>query len=194
MRSDPRRAVSFSVLLLGLVLLPSCAALQSFAALGRVDFSLQRVHGLQLAGVPIERIGSFEELGGSEVLRLGLALSEGELPLELTLDVGAANPTDNPEARLLGMDWTLLLDGRETISGALDREIRMPAGETTTVPVGARLDLLEFFDGGLEELVDLAAGLTGVSGEPTRIRMEVTPTVETALGPIRYPRPLVLER
>lgn len=42
------------------------------------------------------------------------------------------------------------------------------------------------------DLLQLAAGLAGVSERPTRVRLEVVPTVDTALGPIRYPRPLIL--
>lgn len=186
------RARSTLLVLLLLVGLPSCATLQSVLALGQVDFSLDRVHSVRLAGVELDRIRSHRDLSGSDLLRLGLALSEDRLPLELTVDLRADNPDDNPEARLVALDWTLFLDDRETIAGELGEVVAMPSGQSTTVPVGARLDLLEFFDGGIEELVDLAASLAGVSGEPIHLSMELVPTVETPIGPIRYPRPLVV--
>ncbi len=183
------RLASAAVLLL---VLPSCAALQSILALSQVDFSLDRVHQLRLAGVELDPIRSYRDLGAVDVLRLGASLADGRLPLELTLVVGAQNPEDNPEARLVAMDWTLFLEDRETIGGGLAEEVRIPSGGHTPVPVVARLDLLEFFDGGLEELVNLAASLAGVDGAPVNVRMELLPTIETPLGPIRYPQPLVI--
>ncbi len=181
------------VMVVALVLvLPSCAAFQSLLALGQVDFSLDRVHQVSLAGVPLDGVRGYGDVSARDVLRLGLALSDRRLPLELTIDLRADNPADNPEASLVAMDWTLFLEGRETVSGGLTEAVRMVSGEATTVPVGARLDLLEFFDGGLEELVNLAASLAGVEGAPVNLRMEILPTIETSLGPIRYPRPIVL--
>ncbi|TVP55068.1 MAG: hypothetical protein EA351_11890 [Gemmatimonadales bacterium] len=181
------------VMVVALVLiLPSCATLQSILALGQVDFSLDRVHQVSLAGVSLDGVRGYEDLGARDILRLGLALSDRRLPLELTIDLRADNPADNPEARLVAMDWTLFLENRETVSGGLGEAVRMASGEATTVPVEARLDLLEFFDGRLEDLVNLAASLAGVEGAPVQLRMEVLPTIETSLGPIRYPRPIVL--
>jgi hypothetical protein len=72
--------------------------------------------------------------------------------------------------------------------------IRFAPGETTGFPLQVSLDLLEFFDGSARDLVEVALGLAARDGEPAGVRLEVLPTVETRLGPIRYPRPLVLER
>lgn len=92
----------------------------------------------------------------------------------------------------MGLDWTLFLDGRETVSGALDREFVLPPGEPVTVPVAVELDLLDFFDRQLEPLVDLAVSAVG-AGEPRRVRLEATPSIRTRLGPIRYPEPISIE-
>lgn len=188
------RPVPTAIVLAFLLALPSCATFQSFLALSQVDFSLDRVSETTLAGVQLDRMRSYRDITGTDVFMLGRALADGRLPLELTVEIGADNPDDNPEARLVGMDWTLFLDGRETITGVLAEAVRMPPGAITPVPVTARLDLLEFFDGGLEDLVNLAISLAGADGEPANVRMEILPTVDTPLGPIRYPRPLVIGR
>jgi hypothetical protein len=119
-------------------------------------------------------------------------LARGSLPLALTLDLGATNPEGNPDARLLALDWELFLDGRPTVSGGLPSAMTLPSGAVTPVRLEMELDLREFFDGSARELVNLAAGLAGIGGEPVAIRLEAVPTVDTPLGPIRYPRPLVL--
>lgn len=178
---------------LGLVLLlPSCAFLQSLAALSQVRFSLDRVSGIRLAGVHLDGIRSYSDLSLTDATRVASALSGGTLPLDLNLHVAADNPAGNPEARLLALDWTLFLQDRETVSGLLEREVRMPSGERTDVPLAVRLDLLEFFDGGAGDLVELVLSLVREDGEPVDVRLEALPTVDTPLGPIRYPEPLIL--
>lgn len=169
-----------------------CATLREVTALPRVDFSLTRVSGGTLAGVSIEGVRSAEAVSALEMARLAGAVSRGELPLEAVLEVRAANPSDNARARLLAMDWTLFLDDRETVAGALDREYVLPPGEPVIVPVRVEVDLVDFFDDQLGQALDLALAVAG-AGEPRRVRLEAVPTVETPLGPVRYPEPVRIE-
>jgi hypothetical protein len=169
-----------------------CATLQELTALRNVDFSLVGTTGSTLAGVPIASIRTFGELSAVQVARLGTAVARGEMPLETVLQVRAANPEDNVQARLVGLDWTLFLDDRETIGGVLDQEYVLTPGEPVDVPVSVRLDLLDFVDGQLQEVVGLALAVAG-AGEPQRVRLEATPSIQTRLGPIRYPEPIRIE-
>ncbi|MDX1567573.1 MAG: hypothetical protein R3223_07220 [Longimicrobiales bacterium] len=178
--------------LVSIVVGSGCATIQEMAALRAVDFTLQGTSGGTLAGIPIESTRSYEDLGIGDVARLADALSRRELPLRVTLLVGAANPPDNARARLTELDWTLFLDDRETVSGVVDREYVLPPGEPVTVPVAVELDLLDFFDRNLESVVGLALAVAG-AGEPQRVRLEARPTVQTPLGPIRYPEPVRVE-
>lgn len=172
-----------------LLLLAGCATLQQIAALEQVDFRLDRVAEIRLAGVDLARVRSYSDLSVQDVARLTLALSEDRLPLELDLLVAGENPPENDvQARLVRFDWTLLLEDRETVSGVFDQEVVFPPGEPTTFPVRIELDLLEFFEGNARELANLALSLSGQGGEPTRVALEAVPTVQTAIGPIRYPR------
>jgi len=170
--------------------LSGCATLASVLSLTQVDFDLESVGRVELAGVDLTRIRGYDDLSALDALRVGTALARGALPLELTLNVRADNPPDNPEARLVGLDWDLFLEGRRTVGGGIAQAFVLPSGQATRVPVEIRLDLLEFFEGSTRDLVNLAAGLAGVGGQPVAIRLDATPTVDTPLGPIRYPRPL----
>jgi hypothetical protein len=169
-----------------------CATLQELTALRNVDFSLAGATGSTLAGVPIQSIRGFGDLSAGQVARLGTALARHELTLETVLQVRAANPADNVQARLVGLDWKLFLDDRETIGGVLDQEYVLPPGQPVDVPVSVRLDLLDFVGGSLQDVVGLALAVAGV-GEPTRVRLEATPSIQTRLGPIRYPEPIRIE-
>jgi hypothetical protein len=191
---EARRAPWLATLFLLLGFLPSCAALESVLALSQVSFSLEAVRQVQLAGVELDRVRSYSDLSLNDALRIGSALSQGTVPLAMTLDLRGSNPDDNPEARLVALDWTLFLRDRETISGLMEREVRFAPGASTSFPLTLSLDLLEFFQGSAQDLVEVAVALTSQDGSPAGVRLEVIPTVDTRLGPIRYPGPLVLER
>jgi hypothetical protein len=185
--SAHRAAATALLLVLGLA---GCATLASVMSLAQVEFDLENVGRVNLAGVDLTRVRGYDDLPVADALRVGTALARGALPLELTLNVRADNPPGNPDARLVGLDWDLFLEGRRTVGGGLADVLVLPSGQATRVPVQVRLDLLEFFDGSARDLVNLAAGLAGVGGQPVAVRLEATPTVDTPLGPIRYPRPL----
>ncbi|HET9948502.1 MAG TPA: hypothetical protein VFQ22_06250 [Longimicrobiales bacterium] len=186
----PRR----SVLLLLAAAVTACATLQQLAALRDVDFAVDRVSGARLAGVELDRIRSYADLSAADAGRLALAVTQRDLPLEFTLHLSALNPEDNSvDARLVRMDWTLLLQDRETLSGTLAEETVLPRGVPTDVPIPIRLDLVEFFDGSARDLVDLALDLVGRGGEdPSEVALRATPVVESPLGPIRYPQPITI--
>jgi hypothetical protein len=54
------------------------------------------------------------------------------------------------------------------------------------------LNLREFFDGGAESMVNLAADLAGLGNDPTLIALRAIPTIDTPLGPISYPSPITI--
>lgn len=182
---------SVSVLLLA-GLLTSCQTLREVTNLKDVQFRIDRATDAQLAGVSLNEVRSYRDLSGVDVARLGAALSDGELPLSFTLHVAAENPSTNSvDARLTQMDWTLLLNDQETIAGTFDREVVLPPGTPKGVPVDVQLDLIDFFDENLRGLVDLATAVGG-EGPPANVSLRVQPTVQTAIGRMKYPTPITV--
>jgi len=182
-----------SLMALLVVMGSGCATLQQFAALGNVDFSLDRVSGLRLAGIDLGQIDSYDDIGFSQAASLALAITQKRLPMEFQLHVLAENPAENSvEARLMRMDWTLLLQDRETLSGVLEEEILLPPGEPTDIPIFISLNLVDFFEGSAKDLLELALSIAGQGGESKEVALRATPVVDTPLGPIRYPRPITI--
>lgn len=183
------------VLALGvLVALPACQTLRQVANLRNVDFAIDDVENAELAGIQLDRIRNPNDVNLAELGQLGTALARGELPMRFTLMLGANNPAENQvDARLVEMDWTLLLEGRETISGTFNRNVLLPSGQVTTVPIEMRLDLLDFFERGGQDLLELALSVAGIGGEPKNVSLRARPTIDTPLGPIRYPRPITID-
>ena len=190
----------------GLLALSGCATLGQITALQRVDFSLEGVGGVRLAGVELDRVRSFSDLSLTDGARLASAVANGELPLSMNVLVLAENPADNfTDARLVRMDWTLLLEDRETVSGRITEELvlprgkrrpggwriaHLPRGQPTGFPVLVELNLVEFFEGNARDLFELALSLTGQGGSSKEVALTALPTIETALGPITYDRPI----
>jgi hypothetical protein len=173
--------------------LPGCTAVQEIAALRSVNFRLDRVTALSLAGVDLSAAQTASDLSLSGGTRVAAALARGQLPLSMTLHVLGENPASNPvAARLLRMRWTLLLEDKETVSGLTEHAYELMPGRPTDIPVDVSLDLLEFFERSGPDLMELALNLAGAGGRPKRLALRATPTVDTPLGPIAYPRPITI--
>ncbi len=176
-----------------LLLLSGCATLQQIVALRDVDFEIDRLSEVRLAGVDLARVTSYSQLSIADAGRLAAAVSQRTLPMQFRLHLTAPNPADNSvDARLMRMDWTLLLQERETLSGTFAEEALLRRGQPTDVPITISLDLMDFFQGNAQELFNLARSLSGQGGPPTQVTLRATPTVDTAIGPIRYPSPITI--
>jgi hypothetical protein len=192
-RMANRSLITATLLLAIGTAISGCATLQQIAALRRVDFTIDRVTEGRVAGVALERISSYRDLNATDAAAVGLSLLRGELPFSFTLRLSALNPADNNvTARLVQMDWTLLLEDRETVSGRIDREFQFAPGVATEVPINISLDLADFFERNAADMIELALAVTGNGGTPKRVALRATPTIQTPIGPIRYPEPITI--
>ena len=182
-----------TIALASLVALAGCATLQQLVALRQVSFSLTGLENARVAGVSLARISSYRDVSTLDAARIGLAVVRKDVPLDVQLNVRADNPADNRTAATMAkLSWTLLLDNKETVSGVLDTNVTLPAGQATTIPLKVRVNLVDFFGGNAESLLNLAAGLAGLNADPARITLRATPTVTTPIGPITYPTPITI--
>lgn len=190
-RLPGKRRVPRPLVLAASVVLSGCATLGQITALRHVDFTLESVSDVRLAGVDLASVRSFSDLSLTDGARLASAVANRQLPLSLDVNVVGTNPADNfADARMIRMDWTLLLEDRETVSGRLVEELYLPRGEPTVFPVRVELNLVEFFEGSARDLFELALSLSGQGGAPKNVALTALPTVDTALGPITYERPI----
>ena len=181
---------------LGTVLLvPSCTALQELAALRTVTFAFAGISDVRVAGVRITEATTYASLGVTDAGRLAAAVLAKDVPLELTAHVRATNPSENTvSASITALDWTLFIEDRNTASGGLTAPLSIAPGASAEIPLGARVDLLQLGTGGARDLFDLALEIAGYGLSQKELRLEMAPTIETPLGPIRYPAPVVVRR
>ena len=189
------RVAPLALALLGVLLtVPGCTTIQQLAALREVDFELDRLSNGLVAGVDLDRLRGGGSLGPTDLARLGAAAATGEVPLSFVLHVGAENPADNPAAaQLVSLDWTLFLDGNETISGVYNDDRQIPPGQAIDLPISMELDLVQFFGRNVGDLAQLVGNLAGASSQRQTIRLEAQPSINTQFGPIRYPGTISIE-
>ncbi len=188
------RSSAAVVALAVLLLIPGCTTLQQLAALNQVRFDLDRLSNGLLAGVDLDRLANRGSLGPADLARLGAAAATGEVPLSFTLHVGADNPADNPvAAQLVSLDWTLFLDGTETVSGVYNDDRLIEPGTAVDLPIQMELDLARFFGRNVGDLATLAGNLAGAETRRQTIRLDARPTINTSIGPIRYPGVISIE-
>ena len=168
---------------------------QGMTNLARCKFKLLDVSNVSVAGVNVagkKSIGDFSLMDG---INLTKAFTAKSLPASMTIDVGATNPNDGsggyPQttATLVGFPWTLLIDGKQTITGDIGGRPEIPGtGQTTTIPLVTSLDLYKFFgDKGYNDVMNLALAIGGVNGSAAKLTLRGTPRVSTPLGDISYP-------
>ena len=189
---------SRAVAVLAIVVLfavPGCTALQQIATLRTVAFAFAGVSDVRVAGIRVGAGSSFGTLSIAEAARLGAALATKQVPLELVAHVSATNPAANSvAARMVGLGWTLFIEDRQALSGELASAVTITPGKSVDVPLTVRLNLLELSSGGARDLFDMALAVAGQGAVQKDMRLELVPTIETSLGPIRYPLPVTVRR
>jgi hypothetical protein len=177
------------------VALAACATMRGLLALRQVDFEVDRVATVRLAGVALDRVRSVNDVNLQDAARIAVAVARRQVPLSFELHLLGRNPAENrTTARLVRMQWILDLNGRETVSGTLDTVYTFPPGEATDVRVPIALDLWQFFQGSAADALDLAAGLAGIGSRRTEVALRAVPTIDTPLGPIQYPGAITIVR
>ena len=175
------------------VLVGGCSSLQQLAALRQVGFALTGVTGGRLAGVDIGKIAAGTRLSVLDYGKLTVALARQDVPLDFLVNVEALNPAENKvTARMVRLGWALYLNDKETIHGVVGTAVVMEPGKPVIMPMRMRVNLVQFFNGPAQDLVDLAAAVAGVNPDPTKMSLKASPTIDTPLGPLSYPNPITI--
>ena len=177
------------------VLAAACATARQYLALRQVNFAIDTVNAIRLAGVSLANVRRASDLNAIDYGRIAAAALRREMPLEFDLRLAGENPAENnTTARLTRFAWTLLLNSRETVSGSLDTAYTFAPGVKTMVRLPVRLDLARFFQGSAQDAIDLALGLAGYGTKQTDVELRAQPTIDTPLGPIQYPQPISVRK
>jgi hypothetical protein len=165
-----------------------CATLRGVSALREVDFEPDRVIGVRLAGMPLDGVRSAEDVSPAQVALVAAGALAGTVPLECEVIVRASNPGTNPvAAQILRMDWMLLLGGKDTVGGRVDRRYTIRPGETVEIPVHVAVDLADVVGRHAGTLIRLGVAIAQGREGPVDLRLRLSPIVDTPLGGMRIP-------
>ncbi|HAH59745.1 MAG TPA: hypothetical protein DCL86_16510 [Bacteroidales bacterium] len=159
------------------------------ASLARCEFRLKTVDQLKLAGVNIQQVNQLSDLSLSDAARITTAIATGgSLPLTFTLNVEAKNPNSSL-AGMNRLDWILLIDDIEMVSGVNEDRLQIPAnGGTSVLPLSIAINLKEALKGKSgEAIANFGLNLAGAGNRPTRITLKAKPTVIVRGQSIAYP-------
>jgi hypothetical protein len=180
-----------AVLFLAIVSISGCAGVRQLAALHQVEFRFDRIADPRIAGIQLSGVRSLDNLSLLDAGRLTLAIASSDVPLDLTVHVVGTNPeTNTVTAKLIGLDWSYILDAKEVVSGQLTEGYEFPPGKPTDLPLRVTFNLVDFFGSDSRSLIDAALALSGQRTSKHTMTMRLRPVIETPMGPMRYPTPL----
>jgi len=163
--------------------------------LTKCEFRLATVDQLKLAGVNIQQVHKLSDLNMLDAGKItAAALSGGSLPLTFTLNVEAKNPNSSM-AGLNRLDWILLIDDIEMVSGTNQNRVQIPAnGGTATLPLAISVDLKQALKGKSgDAIANFGLNLAGAGNRPTRITLKAKPTIVVGNQTIAYPGYLTVQ-
>ena len=192
---ERRRSVRLGAALVIASAAAGCSTLRGVEALREVDFTLDRVADVRLAGVAVRDVHSVDDLDTTQGAQLAAAAQMGDQPLDCIVVLRATNPPSNAvTAELMRMDWTLLLDGRKAAAGRMDRRYSIAPGETQDIAVPVAVNLGDLLRHHGPRLLRLALALAGEGSSPVDVTLRVVPLIDTPLGTMRSPIPITIMR
>lgn len=175
----------------------SCQTLNALAGLSKLQFKLDNIGQVSLAGVNLQNKRSASDFSVMDGLNLVNAFRTGRFPLTFTLNVAAKNPNERSanlsSVELTEFPWRLMVDGKETIYGEIGSPVSVPSGgETRVLPLSVSIDLKQFFgDRGYDDILNLALTLAGQGGT-SKLQLMARPSLRTPIGAFRYPSELTI--
>lgn len=173
-------------------LLSGCKEIQKAViqtqALTNCEYKIANVSNITVAGVPFQNVKSIRDLSLMNAAAIGSAYLNKNMPLNFNLNVAIKNPAAQ-EAAFSGMDWILLIDGKEYLNGAVNQRLSIsPNGGTASLPMSINLNLIQVLSGkSKDNIINFASALSGADGTSSRITMKIKPSFAIAGRVYKWP-------
>jgi hypothetical protein len=183
-----KRTLAFLFVLMTFASCSVVKQIQQVTSFGKCEFKLNDVQDIRLAGVLVQNKNGSTDLNLGDGIRLTAALtSGGALPLTFTLNVGVHNPNQQT-AGLNRLEWILLIDDIEMVSGVNEMPVTIPAQGDVMIPLSMNIDLRKALSGKSgQAMANFGYNLAGANGVPTRIKLKAKPTIMVGKYPVSYP-------
>ena len=131
-------------LIITLIFTQSCGLLNQAGEYERfvnANFSLLEIEVQEIGGVDLSEITEAEGMDAGEMLSLVGRMFNGNMPAKLNAIVEVEN-TAGEKAAISGLEWRLLMKGKEYANGIVDQEVEVDAYSKKEFPVKAEIDFL----------------------------------------------------
>jgi LEA14-like dessication related protein len=180
----------FNILLIfiSLLALGSCKTLMSYTNILKCDFRMESLKNPTVAGVHVHEITSSSQLSFLQAGKITTAFLSGNVPLEFMLNLEAKNP-NTTEAKMAQFDWIAKIDDVQIATGTNQAEYVIPASDgTKIIPLKISVNLLDIInDESKDALINFGLNLADASDKPTRVSVQIRPTVNVGSVPVSYP-------
>jgi hypothetical protein len=165
----------------------SCDILQQMVTFTKCEFKMNSLTDTRLVGVDIQNKHSFSDLSFMDAANATKTFLSGELPLSFNLNIATKNPNASTAA-MQKMEWIVYIDDIKMTTGIVDQPISIPPGETRNLPIMVKLDLKKILNNKTKSaLLNFGFNLADAGNYPTRVRLDIKPTIDVAGIPIEYP-------
>lgn len=174
-----------------------------------LSFRLESTEDFTVCGIELDNLS---ELDASQMIQVVSYWAEGEVPVDMILNVGIHNPNDGSAgfllaaATIVSMPWDLYLDSGDgagfdttwVASGEWLDPFEVPGDSMTTIlPLAIGFDAVQVLSAmDALDFIDLALAVGGIDGDLRddehlgRLLLEIQPSIDTPFGSFTYPDPL----
>lgn len=177
-------AFTFFFLLSGCGVLQQLNEAQNFA---KCEFKLATVNDIKVAGINFQKVDSKSDLALTALPKIVNAFSSNSFPLTLTLNLDVKNP-NTTAAAMNNLDWILLIDDIQMVTGAVNERVDVPASGQSTFPIKIEVDLKQALSGkSFDSMLNFAFNLAGEGNKPTRFMLKAKPSINVGSYNLKYP-------
>jgi hypothetical protein len=169
------------------VFFQSCDILKQMITFAKCEFKMNSLTEAAVANVQVQNKKSFSDLSLLDAASLTKSLISGKLPLTFNLNIEVNNPNTSP-ASMQKMEWKVFLDDIEMAAGVMDQKLAIQPGASQVIPLKIAVDLKQVFNKETKDaLLNLGFNLADAGGYPTRVRLDIKPTIYIGSFPLAYP-------
>jgi hypothetical protein len=186
-----RIIASFIVLLT----ITGCAILNELTALTRCEFRFHSAGDVRLSGIDVMSKQSFSDFSFLDGQALISNILKGTLPLAITANVEVRNPGP-ATAAVNRIEWIAFIDDIRVSEGVIADRVEVAAnGGTAIVPIRIQTDIFEYIEGdNPRTMLNFGLNLVDAGGQPTRLSMQIKPTVLIGGQQVTYPGYFTIEK
>ena len=177
-----------------IVFIPGCAILTELTALTKCEFSFHSARHPVLSGVDVSTKSSFSDFSFIEGQTILGNMLKRTLPFAITANVEVKNP-GTVTAAVNAIEWITYIDDIEVATGVVSDRIQVAPGETSIIPIRIQTDLFQYLEGDKPRtMLNFALNLVDAGGQPTRLSMQIKPSVVLGGQTLYYPGYFTIEK